>query len=139
MRFADLETNRELYETFIELLADGATREKIGEVLGVNKATVSEWKKRPEVQQDLGKRIQERANEVLRHTDSKIAAKLQAGGDKLSIDQLLKVRHEFAGDNVNLKVTGDGAKALTDLLNEVDRNPAAAAALSKLLPSGERV
>lgn len=138
MRFHDLEANPDLYDQFIELLAGGAARPAIAETLGINKATVSEWKKRPDVQQDLTKRIKERVNEVLRHTDSKIVEKLRAAKD-LSIDQLLKIRHEFAGDNVNLNVSGDGSQALQDLLTAVHEDPVLAATLAKVLPRSERV
>lgn len=139
MRFHDLEANPDLYDQFIELLAGGAARPAIAEALGINKATVSEWKKRPAVQQDLSKLIKERVNEVLRHTDSRIVEWLRAPNNKASIDQLLKVRHEFAGDQVNLNVSGDASKALQDLLQAVDEDPALAVALAGILPRSERV
>jgi hypothetical protein len=139
MRFSELEQNEELFDTFVELLADGVPRLRIAETMGVNKGTVTDWKRMPKVQDSLAKRIKERANEVMRHTDSKIVAKLQSAGDKISIDQLLKIRHEFAGDVVNLNVTGDGAKALQELLSAAHDDPALAAALHRVLPSSERV
>jgi hypothetical protein len=137
MRYSQLESNPELFNLFVEMVSDGVTRQKISDTMHINKETVTEWNKRPDIQAAVAKRIRDRANRVLRHTDTRIEKVLEQRGKELSVDQLLKIRHEFAGDQLNLSVSGDGAQALQELLAKADDDPALAAALAGALPTRE--
>lgn len=135
MRYSELETDRELFDTFVELLASGAKRNEIAATMGVNKGTVTDWKKMPAVQQALSKKIQERANAILRQVDSRIEKKLEQDDWKPSVETLLKIRSTFAGESINLNVTGDGAQALQDLMTQLDQHPELAELLGQAMPS----
>lgn len=120
-----------------EAYAEGATQTQIAELAGVSdRGTVADWLKRSDVQALVSKCVEERANKILRHTDTKIEKKLQQGGDKISLSQLLKVRREFAGQTVNVNTTdGDKAKMLQKFVQLLDDDPQLAAALKEELPS----
>jgi hypothetical protein len=133
MRTHTFDQNPQVLDTFAKMLSEGVGRAEIADALGINKSTVTEWKKRPDVQQRWAKYVEERANRICSQTDTRIEALLRERGDEMSVDQLLKIRHEYAGDKVTVQ-SGDGANALQQLLEEAHRNPEAAAALSRVLP-----
>lgn len=129
MRLSLLDEDPTRVETVAKLLATGATREKVCEVMGITDLkTVTEWRKRPDVQAAITKVIRERENRVLSLTDTQIVKKLEALGDKIDLETLLKVRREFAGATINLK-DGDQAGALEELVAAMHKNPALALAV----------
>lgn len=134
VRFSELQSNRELFDTFVELLASGAKRQQVADAMNINKGTVTDWKRMPEVQQALARKIQERANAILRQVDTRIEKKLEQDDWKPSVETLLKIRSTFAGESINLNVSGDGAQALQDLMAQLDEHPE----LAQLLGAGIR-
>lgn len=117
-----LDINPEAEKQLAELLYEGTARPAIADVFKVHPDTITDWKKRPSVQHLVAKLIQERANRILSQTDTKIEARLREM-DKPSIELLLKIRHEYAGENVNLNVSGEGSKALQQLMEAVHEDP----------------
>lgn len=118
-----------------ELLADGATHEQIAETLGVAHRQITEYRKLPEVQNILRGILISRANRILSHTDSKIEKLLIAKGDKMSVDQLLKIRQAFAIDGANNSPDGEAAEALTKLFEAAHSDPELARKLRDVLPA----
>lgn len=131
-RVSILDEQPELIDDLAVLFADGAKRADIAETFGVEVWTVTQWRKRPDVQRKVSKIVSERANRILSLTDTKLEALLHAKGASMSVDQLIKIRTAFAGENVNLNLQGDSATALRELMQAMHAEPELAAALSKL-------
>lgn len=137
----DPETGPQTRDTVAELLADGATRQAIADVFGVNKDTITEWRKRPDVQARVAKLQQDRANRILTGTDTRIAAKLEArneNGDLVPIPlrDLLEIRRTYAGNIVQVN-PGDKAAAMGELLTALHEDPEAAAAVRSALGAAD--
>ncbi len=135
MRASKLDTTPGLIDEVARLHAEGASQQTIADFAGVSdRGTVAEWLKREDVQLRVSKLLQDRANRILRHTDTKIEKKLEADGDdKMSLERLLKIRQTFAGQQVNVDMGGDKAAVLEDFIREMHENPDLAAAASKAL------
>src|SRR5687768_1869309 len=98
-----------------ELLADGAKRADIADVFGVHVDTVSEWRKRSDIKALVSKIIEDRADRILSHTDTKILKMLESE-KKIPLETLLKIRTAFAGEKLNVKVGADQEEALRALM-----------------------
>ncbi len=110
-------------ESLARMYADGRSRTEIAEELGCNPSTVSGWVKRADVQALISKFIEERSNRVLRHTDKKIEGILMSGKE-LELEELLKIRKEFAGQKVEVtNRDGDKAAATDELMQKLHANP----------------
>lgn len=128
---------QERRETLAQLLADGATREAIAEVFGISADTVTDWRKRADVQQLQQKIIRERANNILSQTDSKILARLQSPEAKIGLRELLEIRRTFAGEKLDINMGADHGSAITELMEKLHDDPTLAAALGgALTPDG---
>lgn len=123
-QMSDPEARRQL----AELLSRGETRENIAEVFGVHKDTITEWRKRADVQALVSKFVEERSNRILSKVDNKLEGILSQV-DKLSLEDLLKIRREFAAAKSETTIRVDSAGALEDLMEQVAADPALAAAL----------
>ena len=110
-------------ESLARMYADGLNRTQIAEELGVNPSTVSGWVKRADVQGLISKFIEERSNRVLRHTDKTIEAKLMSSKE-LELEELLKIRKEFAGQKVEItNRDGDRSAATDELMQRLHEDP----------------
>ncbi len=132
-RVSPLDEFPDSVDQLVELLGTGATREQIAKVFGVNKRTITEWRKRDDVQQKLSKFIRDRANRVLSLTDDKVLKQLESN-KQLSVDQLLKIRQTYAGEAFDVNAGSDAAQALSELMKAADKDPALARALAGVLP-----
>lgn len=122
-----------LLEIVAEAYANGATQEEIASLAGVSdRGTVAEWLKRTDVQVAVSKFIQDRANRITRHTDSAIEKKIEAKGEKMSLEQLLKIRQAFAAQQIKIDLTGDKADAMSELFRTFFEHPDLAAAFGEL-------
>lgn len=137
MKPARIDTVPGLKEKVAEAYAEGCTQKEIAQLAGVNdRGTVAEWLKRSDVQSMISKAVEERANKILRHTDTAIEKKLTSGKEQ-SLETLLKVRQTFAGQKVNLDVGGEKSKLLENWMRELDENPDLAAAFEAATKSGD--
>ena len=131
MKIAKIDEFPELKGELAEMLADGVSKQKIADAMGVkDRGTIAEWAKRPEIQNRVTKLIQDRANRILSRTTTRIEGELDSG-KKISLENLLKIHRTFAGDTLTVN-TGDGAKSLEELFMAAHDDPALAAALSQL-------
>lgn len=132
MKPAKIDEFPELKETLAELTADSVPQQKIAEQLGVkDRGTIAAWQKRPEIQIRVTRLIQERSNRILSQTTKKIEGFL-TGDKKMSLENLLKIHREFAGQLLKIDTGGDAAKALDELFNEAHDDPEFAAAVKRL-------
>lgn len=136
MKQADLDINPELVDKLAELLAEGCSHRQIAEVFDVNQRTISDWRRRGDVQAVMAKKITERASRILRHTDSRVEKHLEQN-PKISLDQLLRIRREFAGSTVTVKESVDKSGALTELMQQLHENPDLAAAFGEKPPDAD--
>lgn len=123
-----------------EMIADGVKNADIAATFGVHKDTISEWKKRADVQQLVTTMMQRRANSILSQTDTAIQKKLEEArdsGKSLPIELLLKVRQTFAGERITVDTTGDRAGAVGEALLAMSENPELAAAFGLVTKSIE--
>lgn len=124
------------FEALAILLADGATREQIGEAFGgADKSTITRWKKDERVQKWWAKARRERANEMLSLTDSQLLGKLRAG--RMSVDQLLKVRQAFAVEGEDSDAADSAAAVLAALMERAHGNPSLARELRQVMDATE--
>lgn len=115
-----------LKEAVARAYAENATQEEIAEVAGVSdRGTVASWLKREDVQMLVTKFVQERANKILRSTDTRIEKVLQSDKE-LSLERLLKVRQTFAPQQVKVDMSGDQAGIVEKFLREMHGDPDAA-------------
>lgn len=115
--------DKAMRESLARMYADGMNRTQIADELGCNPSTVSGWVKRADVQALISKFIEERSNRVLRHTDKMIESKLMSGAT-IELDELLKIRREFAGQKVEVtNRDGDKAAATDELMQKLHENP----------------
>lgn len=135
-RHSILDEDTDRIQRLAELLAEGIKRDDIAEVFGVHRDTISEWRKRADVQQLMSKIIDDRAKRILSHTDTRIVKKLEEGST-IPMRELLEIRRTFAGEKVNLDVAGDRGAAITDLLAAVNADPELAKRLAEQLQSPE--
>lgn len=105
-----------------ELLADGASRKAIAETFGVNVDTITDWRKRPDVQSRVDAIQKDKAQRVMAHTDTAILKRLEAGTTKIPLKDLLEIRRTFAGSIVNVN-PNDRAAATAELLKLLDSDP----------------
>jgi len=132
MKVAKIDANPELKDTLAELTADNVSQKKIAEIMGVkDRGTVAEWQRRPEIQVRVTRLIRERANRILGRTTKKIEGILD-GDKKISLENLLKIHREFAGQTLKIETDGDATKALEELFLLADDDEAFAAAVAKL-------
>jgi DNA-binding transcriptional regulator LsrR (DeoR family) len=125
--------DKSIRESLARMYADGMSRKDIADALGVNPSTISGWVKRADVQALVSKLIEERTNRVLRHTDKMIEGRLTSGAT-IELDELLKIRREFAGQKVEVTSRdGDKASATDELMQRLHENPEL---LDKLLADG---
>lgn len=137
MKAAKIDTVEGLKDKVAEMYAEGATQQQIADFAGVSdRGTVAEWLKREDVQMLVSKNIQDRANRILRHTDTKIEKKLEADGDdKMSLERLLKIRQTFAGREITVDMAGDKSQVLADFLEELHGNPEMAEQVAEAVAS----
>jgi hypothetical protein len=132
MRTALIDEHPELKDTLAELTADNKTQSEIAEAMGVkDRGTIAGWQKRPEIQIRVTRLIQEKSNRILSKTTEKIEGHLN-GDKKISLENLLKIHREFAGQLLKIDTGGDAAKALEEIFLVADGDPAMAAALKEL-------
>lgn len=74
----------------------------------------------------VSKFVEARANKILRHTDSKIE-KLLESSKKFGMGDLLKIRREFAGQQITLDLGGDKAGSMEELLQRFHEDSGLAA------------
>jgi hypothetical protein len=132
MRLAKIDEFPGLKDELAELLADSVPHQKIADTMGVkDRGTISAWAKRPEIQIRVTRLIQERSNRILANTTKKIEGHLN-GDKKISLENLLKIQREFAGQLIKVEHGTDAAKALSELFNEAHDDESLAAAMAKL-------
>ena len=132
MRPSRLDTIDGLKEEVAKAYAEGATQNEIAEIAGVkDRGTVAEWLKRSDIQALVSEYIKERSNAILRHTDTKLEKKLEQAKNP-SFETLLKIRREFAGQQINLNVNEDTAAAHAELLRMFHEEIEKAEALKNL-------
>jgi hypothetical protein len=132
MRIAKIDEYPELKDTLAELLADNVSKQDIADKMGVkDRGTIAEWAKRPEIQTRVSRLIEERSNRILTKTTEKIEGYLNSGS-KISLENLLKIHREFAGQKLNIETGADAAKALQELFLQAHDDAELAAAMAKL-------
>jgi hypothetical protein len=137
VRVSQLDLNPDLIDDLVKLFAEGATREQIGDAFGVDVWTVTQWRKRRDVQEKLHALIRNRASQILSHTDTKLLAILTNPKSQLSVDQLLKIREAFKLDGATEDPAKAGIEAMKELMDLAADDPALAEALQRVLPSDE--
>jgi transposase len=106
-----------------ELYVDGLKRKEIAAEFGVVPDTISGWLQRQDVKALVTKLIEDRANRILRHTDKKIEGVLLSD-KKIELDELLKIRREFAGSKVEVtSKDGDKSAAVDELMQRLHDDP----------------
>lgn len=109
--------------------ADGAPRAEIAEHFDVHVDTVGSWLQRGDIKALVDRILRDRTARILRKVDTKIEGILQHI-EKLSLDDLLKIRKEFLPDRKEIIV---GQMSREDLVAQLweraAENPDAAAAL----------
>lgn len=127
-----------LKETVARAYAENATHEEIASIAEVrDRGTVANWLKREDVQQLVSKFVAERANKILRSTDTRIETILRSEKE-ITLERLLKIRQTFAPQQVKLDVSGDQAGLLESFLKEMHGDPdAAEKAAAALRPDGD--
>ena len=139
MRVHTLDYNDENLDQFVGMLAEGATNAQIAEAFGVGSRSITEWRKRKDVQEKLHAVIRERASRILSQTDSKLMGVLTGpSGDKLSVDQLLKIREAFRLEGAPEDPAKAGLEAMQQLMDRAADDPEVAEALQKVLPDNDR-
>lgn len=140
MKEALIDKHPEVKEVVADCYSKGMSQQDIADFLTDNdfgvvkdRGTIRSWLQRPDVQGLIQKKITERANRILRHTDSKIEGFL-TGADKISLENLLKIRREFAGLGIRVN-EGDAAGALAELMALAHENPEAAEVLRDAIPT----
>lgn len=136
MRIWTLDNDPEGQAQFAELVADGATRKQIAEVFSIDTDTVTEWKKRPEIQERVNKLRRERSQRVLTHVDKKIMGRLESEEVDIPTETLLRIRQTYAGE-VPLDNKGDADSAAAALLKAAHDDPQLAALLKGLSRDAE--
>lgn len=133
-----IDTVEGLMDEVAKAYAEGATQTEICEIAGVSdRGTVATWLKRSDVQVLVSKYIQDRSNRILRHTDTAIEKKLEADEGGMSLERLLKIRREFAGQSIKIDLKGEQAEAMEGLMRAFFENPELAAAFGGIeLPEG---
>lgn len=137
-RIAKIDQYPDLKERLAEALVDGASYSALAdkngpwyEVFGVSdRATISSWAKREEIQARVATLHRDRANRVMSKTDTKILAALDSNED-IPVETLLKIRQTFAGTTVNVN-KGDPAEALQEMLLAAHNDPELARAVGTL-------
>jgi hypothetical protein len=136
MRVHTLDYNPDNIDQFVAMLADGCTNQQIADTFGVSKRSIPEWRKRKDVQEKLHATIRERAGRILSQTDSKLMGILTGpSGDKLSVDQLLKIREAFRLEGAPEDPAKAGVEAMQQLMDMAAEDPELAEALQKVLPN----
>lgn len=112
-----------------EMHANGETRAVIAEQYDVHVDTVGSWLRNPEVKALVDKILRDRTTRVLRKVDTRIEGVLQHI-EKLTLDDLLKIRKEFLPDRKEI-VVGSMNKEdmIAELFGRAADNPDAAALL----------
>lgn len=108
-----------------ELLADARPRAVIAEHFGVSVDTITEWRKREDIQVRVNRLTRDRANRILSHTDSRIMGKLESGAE-VPMKDLLEIRRTYAGA-APPDAPGDKAAAAAELLKALHSDPELAA------------
>lgn len=111
-----------------EMHADGNTRKAIASKFDVHYDTVSSWLQREDVKAQVDKILRDRTHRILRSVDTRIETMIQ-NIDKLSLDELLKVRKEFLPDRKEIKLNVSKEDALSELWERVAEDPEAAQAI----------
>lgn len=119
----------------VQHLAEGSTHKDIGDLFGVHKDTIGEWKKRPDVQAQITAYIRRRSNDILSITDTSIKKRLEQSrgenGKPIPMETLLSIRKTYAGERLTIDTEGDAVGATEELMQILHNNPALAAALAE--------
>jgi hypothetical protein len=115
--------DEEMLDKFAQLVAEGVPHSVLAQQFGVTPRTTKRWKARPEIKERIHKIIVERADRILRHTDTAVERWLEKHPEA-DIDTILKIRREFAGSTVNVKgEQGDKAKAMAEVMQAIHDDP----------------
>lgn len=126
IRLSRLDTVPGLKEEVARAYAENATQAEIAAVAGVkDRGTVAEWLKREDVQMLVSKFVSERANKILRNTDTRIEGILQSDKE-VSLERLLKIRQTFAPQQVKLDLGSDQAGLMEAFMLAMHDDPKAA-------------
>jgi hypothetical protein len=133
-----LDADPERLDLFVEMLAEGCTRQQIADAFGSGKRQITEWKKRPDVQAKLIALIRERANGILSHTDTRIQ-KLLESGKEIPTRDLLEIRRTYATEAAVAKTgNSEEQERLIQTLQELHDNPDFARKVADLEKSSEQ-
>lgn len=121
----DDEANR---QRVADLHANGAVRKVIAEEFDVQPNTVSAWLQREDIKALVDRVLRDRTHRILRSVDTRIETMLQ-NINKLSLEELLKVRKEFLPDRKEIKLNVSKEDALSELWERVAEDPEAAQAI----------
>lgn len=91
-----------------ELCAEGHDRAKIAAVMDVHPDTITVWRRRPDVQQQITKLIQDRVNRLTSRIDARLEGLLQDDNiRRLDLKDLLAIRKELSPQIVKLDTDPD--------------------------------
>lgn len=99
----------EIVDQFVELYVAGATHQTIADTFGVDRKTIQNWLKRPEIQAIISELRQRRVNRMTRKIDAMLEAKIDDpnAAKNLDVETLLKIRRELVPQKVEVGRAGE--------------------------------
>lgn len=113
-----------------QAFVDGASRQDMMDMFGVNKNTVTAWRRDPRVKAKSMQLTEDRILRITRKIDSTIERRLQ-DAEKLDVETLIKMRKEFLGGFMRQQAQGETGDVANEIMAGMD-DPQIAEGLSQL-------
>lgn len=112
----------EYAKTVAAAFVSGMTHKEIAEQFGINKDTVTNWRRDPRVKAHAMKMIEDRVLSVTRRIDSIIEGRLQHA-ENMSIKDLVMLRKEFLGGALRTQTENVDEQTVSEAMTALDKNP----------------
>lgn len=113
----------------------GMSHRQIASEFGINKDTVTNWRRDPRVKAHALKMIEDRILTITRRVDSIIEARLQHA-ENLSIKDLVMLRKEYLGGALRQQTEKADEATVSEAMTALEENPQLAEQLAALLQNG---